>query len=177
MYIWIGCRLPQAFEESIRCRAMAANRNIQANTTAFLLPQHISLKISFETDQPKEVLDFLCGILEKESKFYVNLSNIEQSGNILWIPARKNETLERLHKTLDKQLNQYFGIAQHPFDKEFLFHSTLFMDRDIQKIEALHHLLNDTPLPDVLAIDTFLLGISPDGSPGTYQVVHNIKIS
>ena len=78
---------------------------------------------------------------------------------------------------LDQQLQQHFGIAQHPFDREFRFHSTLFIDPDSAKIRKLHCLLKNTPLPEQLAIDTFLLGISPDGSPGSYQVVQNIKIS
>ena len=177
MYIWIGCKLPQSFEESIRRRALEANRHIQADTAAFLLPQHISLKISFETHQPEAILDFLSLLLESEHRFYVNLSVIEQFGNILWIPAQENANLHRLHQMLDQQLQQHFGISQHPFDKEFRFHSTLFIDPDSAKIRKLHCLLKNTPLPEQLAIDTFLLGISPDGSPGTYQVVQNIKIS
>ena len=177
MYIWIGCKLPQSFEESIRRRVLEANRHIQADTTAFLLPQHISLKISFETHQPEAILDFLSHLLASEHRFYVNLSVIEQFGNILWIPAQVNANLHRLHQMLDQQLQQHFGIAQHPFDREFRFHSTLFIDPDSAKIRKLHGLLKNTPLPEQLAIDTFLLGISPDGSPGSYQVVQNIKIS
>jgi 2'-5' RNA ligase len=177
MYIWIGCKLPQSFEESIRRRALEANRHIQADTVAFLLPQHISLKISFETPQPAEVLDFLTRLLESEKKFYVNLSPIEQMGNILWNPARENETLNRLHQTLDQQLLQHFHIEQHPFDREFRFHSTLFIDEDTGKISQLYQLLKDTPLPEALAVDTFLLGISPDGSAGSYKVARMIKIS
>ena len=127
--------------------------------------------------QPEAILDFLSHLLASEYKFYVNLSAIEQFGNILWIPVQENANLHRLHQMLDQQLQQHFGIAQHQFDREFRFHSTLFMDPDSEKIRKLHGLLKGTPLPENLAIDTFLLGISPDGSPGSYQVVRIIKFS
>ena len=50
MYIWIGCKLPAGFEREVRTFCLEQNRDIGLNTVAFTLPQHISLKISFEAE-------------------------------------------------------------------------------------------------------------------------------
>ena len=47
MYVWIGCKLPESFEREIRTLCLKENDNLQLDTAAFELPQHISLKISF----------------------------------------------------------------------------------------------------------------------------------
>ena len=59
MYIWIGCRLPQQFEEEIRAACLENNQAIGLDPVAFSLPQHISLKISFETAHAEEILEDL----------------------------------------------------------------------------------------------------------------------
>ena len=48
MYIWIGCQLPGSFEKELRSFCLAQNESLGLDTAAFALPQHISLKISFE---------------------------------------------------------------------------------------------------------------------------------
>ena len=48
MYIWIGCKLPEDFDAELRQCCLEANADIGADTVAFSLPQHISLKISVD---------------------------------------------------------------------------------------------------------------------------------
>ncbi len=176
MYIWIGCALPEDFEASIRRAALDANREIGANTAAFSLPQHISLKISFDArDRAAEILAALDTLLSNEAPFYVNPKTIEQNGSILWVTFEENERLSRLHRLLDGVLEQKFGIPQHPFDRTFLFHSTLFQDENNEKLSQIIRAMADFPLPAHLQIDRFLLGTSPNGTPGSYQVVAQIS--
>ena len=59
MYIWIGCKLPEEFEQEIRSICLAKNQEIGLDPVAFSLPQHISLKISFETERHEEILEEL----------------------------------------------------------------------------------------------------------------------
>ena len=68
----------------------------------------------------------------------------------------------------------FWGLMA-PVGKDAMLHGIDGID--LVSFRKLHGLLKGTPLPENLAIDTFLLGISPDGSPGSYQVVRIIKFS
>ncbi len=174
MYIWVSCRLPEGFEKSLRAKCLAENEKIGLDTTAFSLPQHISLKISFETDRAEEALSWLRTYLSRQRAFCVCLKGAEQVSGVLWLAAEENAELERLHRELDALLLEYFGVPQHPLDKCFCFHSSLFLDADTQRLCRMKQALCDLALPNSLWINSFLLGTSPDGSPGSYRVVAEI---
>ena len=176
MYLWIGCKLPESYEREIRAHCRKLNEGICLDTVAFSLPQHISLKISFPTGQAEEVLEYLSDCLRAQSPFTVQITDVQRTENILWLCAAENETLNRLHRELDDRLESRFGIAQHEFDKAFQFHSTLFLDTDTAKVEQMHRALHGYPFARFLPIDTFLLGLSETGKPGTYRVVRQIRI-
>ena len=176
MYIWIGAKLPDAFEREVRSLCVHCNQQIGLDMVAFSLPQHISLKISFEAQQPELILEGIAAILSKQSAFAVHIKNPERVGNILWLPVEENECLKRLHEELDACLEERFGVVKHPFDRAFLFHSTLFIDENASKVASMEALLANAPLEQELWVDTFLLGISETGKPGTYQVIRQIKV-
>ena len=177
MYLWVGCRLPEAFEQSIRSHCLALNETIGLNTVPFSLPQHISLKISFDAgEQYPQIIQWLETALISHSKFYVNLLPPEQTGNILWLPAAENPHLIQLHAMLDKELEDRFGITQHPFDKAFLFHSTLFMDENTQKLSQMASKLTSMTFPEPLQVDRFLIGISADGKTDI-RIIRELNLS
>ena len=175
MYIWIGAKLPEAFESWLRSFCVPIGNALKLDMSGFTLPQHISLKISFRTEQPEEVLAFLEEWLRKERVFYVNPLLPERQGNILWMPFRRNAPLRHYHSLLDRQLLERFAIAQHPFDREFFFHTTLFMGEE-GKLERVAQAMQQLVLPGQLKIDTVLLGISETGQSGSYRVVKEIQL-
>ena len=176
MYIWIGCRLTERFEQEIRQHCLALNEGIGLDTVAFALPQHVSLKISFHTDRPEEVLKELNAYLSSRQPFVLRILAAEQMGNILWLPVAENPVLIGLHRELDQFLERQFGIPQHPFDKAFQFHSTLFLDPDGEKLAKMGAALKDYPFARQLRVDTFLLGVSETGKAGDYRVAQEIKV-
>ena len=176
MYIWAGCKLPGDFEADIRSCCLELNRNVGLDTVAFLLPQHVSLKISFQSEKYDEILDYLEDYLSRQSPFSLHIQAPEQAGSILWMPVVENHHLRQLHDSLDLKLEQRFGIPQHAFDKCFLFHSTLFMDPDTDKIAKMRRLLEPYPIERELQVDTFLLGLSETGKPGECRIVREIKV-
>ena len=176
MYIWTGCKLPEDFEASIRKRCLELNRDVGLDTVAFDLPQHVSLKISFPSEQYEEIIEYLECFLSKQSPFSLRIQKPEQAGGILWMPVEENRHLRQLHDQLDLKLEQQFGIPQHAFDKCFLFHSTLFVDPDTDRIAKMLQLLKDYPTERELQVDTFLLGLSETGKAGEYRVVKEIKV-
>lgn len=176
MYIWIGCKLPESFAQDLRAFCLKQNANLGLDTAAFSLPQHISLKISFETPEYEAVLAELAGFLSAWQPLSVRLRSAEQAGTILWLPVEENNILRQFHDRLDSFLECRFGIPQHEFDKAFLFHSTLFIDESTEKIAMMREAMAGFPLPRELMIDTFLLGLSPDGTNGSYRVIQAIKV-
>lgn len=176
MFIWIGCELPKEFELDLRDACLEASEGLELDFSCFTLPQHISLKISFQAGPDYEpVLDFVESLLRKEKKFYVNPKEPEQAGSILWLAFRESGTLRRLHNLLDRDLKRWFGIPQHLFDKAFAFHSTLAMGKP-EEIAAYKARLEGLDLPESLKIPAFLLGISESGKGGTYRVVRRIEL-
>lgn len=176
MYIWIGCQLPEEFETEIRSYCLEQNAQINLDAVAFVLPQHISLKISFQTDRTGEVLEDLAQFLSAQSPLTVQIAGAEQAGNILWMPIAENDSLRWLHQQLDTRLEQRFQVPQHEFDRCFLFHSTLFIDPDEEKLAKMAERLAAYPVARELQVDTFLLGLSETGKPGTYRVVRQIRL-
>ena len=176
MFVWIGCKLPRDFEQEIRTRCLERNQGIGLDTAAFSLPQHISLKISFETEQLGEILEDLTHFLSPQMPFEVELGEIEQFGNILWMTVGENKTLTRLHEALDERLKSRFGIPQHRFDTCFQFHSTLFLDPDEKKLARMREALRDFPFQRKLKVDSILLGASETGKPGSYRVAREIHL-
>ena len=176
MYIWIGCKLPESFEREIRSLCLKQNEELGLDTAAFTLPQHISLKISFEAEKHEAILEELSAFLSTQRPFAVRIGDPAQHGNILWLPAEENKTLRQLHDRLDKLLADHFGIPQHEFDKAFLFHSTLFIDNNTEKIAKILDTLIPCPIARELTVDTFLLGLSETGKAGSYRVVRQIQV-
>ena len=176
MYIWVGCKLPESFEQEIRSHCLERNRAIGLDTVAFSLPQHVSLKISFQSERYDEILEDLTAFLTEQTPFFLYIQGAQQAGSILWMPMKENDRLRRLHNELDARLESRFGIPQHEFDKCFLFHSTLFMDVDAGKIAKMQDALTKYPIERELYIDTFLLGLSETGKPGECRIVREIKV-
>lgn len=176
MYLWIGCKLPEEFALPLRQQCLMQNTAIGLDTAAFALPQHISLKISFPTERWAEILSWLEQYLSRQQPFEAELLPPQRQGNILWLPVAENPVLQRLHRELDQNLQAQFGIPQHEFDKCFQFHSTLFMDTDGAKLDRMRQALLPLAIPCTLTVDTFLLGASETGAPGSYRVLREISV-
>ena len=73
-------------------------------------------------------------------------------------------------------LNEKFNIPYHPFDIDYVFHTTLFMNSDNDIIAKGYEKLKDVKLPKEIHIHRFLVGYSLDGSPESYQVSKEIEV-
>lgn len=176
MFLWIGCKLPADYESEIRHLCLQKNEALGLDTVAFSLPQHISLKISFDSPCTEQITEYLKVFFSHYAPFSVRICGTERIGKILWLTVEENAILQQLHARLDQQLEAFFGIAQHPFDKAFAFHSTLFMGEDQEKVEQMEKALAAYPFARELMVDTVLLGTSETGNAGSYQVIREIKL-
>ena len=171
MYIWVGINV----EEQLKDARMAVDRvfdKIDISNVTCQLPLHISLKISFEIENSlfDSVLNDIIAIYKLQQPFEIKIKGIEIYQNIEWIRMYSNENLEALSTELNIMLRDKYGVPLHEYDLDFVFHTTLFMDDDAEKINAAHNLLGDLKLPQTLTANTFVIGKSKTGENGTYRV-------
>lgn len=171
MYIWIACSVDDSYTDARR-RALKENESLMLDTKAFSLPAHISLKISFfvPDDLADNVITTVREYLINAPHFSVHNPKIEQNGSILWIGYSPCEELEILHRELDQLLLDRHGIEQHPFDRCFKFHTTLFIDERVELVSLMRERLSDLVLPDIVPVGEYIIGTSDSGKAGEYSV-------
>lgn len=171
MYLWIAADVSEALQP---LRHQAQKHNPGLSEIAFMLPQHISLKISFSISPEccDQVVKQIEELLSREPPITTAFKGLEQTGDILWL--RADDALLDLHNRLDQLLLDSFNIPQHSFDKKFIFHSTLFIDKDHNLLQAVSKKL--TNYPPSVTIKEYIIGVSHSGMPGSFKVIKNIRI-
>lgn len=177
MYLWLAINLDEQLSD-VRVKAEKIEQSIAPQNSAFTLPMHVSLKISFFL--PDEDYDAAHVAISEYFKtiapFDIETDGIERENSIVWIRMKKNESLNRIHCDLDNLMAEKFGVVQHPFDMDFKFHTTLFIDADLDKVNAAYQALNSLSIPSNLRAKTFIIGSSETGEIGTYKARENIDI-
>ena len=174
MYVWIACDLSSGLAE-IRRKCIEYNRDLHLSELAFSLPQHMSLKISFEVEDAvlESVIDAVESYLSQQRAFSISAPVPEMIPGILWLRFSENANLKRLHDELDILLSSRFGVSRHEYDRCFKFHSTLFMDGS-EGLFEMYRRISSLAIPSELIIDSFIIGISESGKAGEYRVFKNI---
>lgn len=176
MYIWVGIDVDSQLRQ-IREKAECIDRQMSFAHSCFTLPLHISLKISFEIAEAQfpAVEEALFVFYRSLHAFDLQVGQIENAGNIVWIRYRDNAYLSGIKDSLNAMLQEKFSVGMHAYDLDYIFHTTLFMDDDPAKVDAAYHRIKDSALPETLTADRFLIGRSPDGRLGTYSVYKEIR--
>ena len=89
---------------------------------------------------------------------------------------KKNNILDNIHIDLNSMLLEKYNIGLHEYDLDFLFHTTLFMDNDEEKIKKAYERIKDITIPKAMLINKYIIGISETGEPGTYTVIKEIEV-
>ena len=176
MYIWIACDISESYGR-VREKCIENNRDLHINELAFLLPQHISLKISFRVDDSvsENVISEVASYLSDQPAFDIGEPVPELFGNILWLRFPEAGIMQELHSQLDSQLSDKFGIPRHEFDCDFIFHSTLFIDDNVDLLRKMYKRMSGIPLPKSTIINRFIIGSSDSGEAGTYSVLKIVE--
>lgn len=178
MYVWTAINIDDQLNE-IKAQAQVIEQKMNFANSAFTLPSHISLKISFFVDDKIYpcVLQTLLDYYKTVKPFSVDVNDIEIEDTIVWIRIKENDTLRQIHKELDRILQEKYNILPHKFDLNFKFHSTLFLDSDKEKISAAYDQIKNVELPLSLCAHKLVIGASASGDIGTYRVTHNIDLA
>lgn len=177
MFVWVGINIEEQLKETRRA-VDGVFEKIDISNVTCQLPLHISLKISFEIENAlfESVLDDITSMYKAHEPFEIAVRGIEKLENIEWIRMYSNEKVETLATELNAMLREKHGIPLHEYDLDFIFHTTLFMDDDAEKINAAHTLLGNLALPKNLIANTFVIGTSETGKNGTYRVYKTVEV-
>ena len=173
MFLGIDCK--DVLKE-LKNKCLNYNGDLNLSLDAFLLPDHVSLKISFEVDsQYEEIKETVTSYFKSIKPFYIKFKTIEKLENIIWIKCAPSKKLQKVHNDLDKLLENKFNIIKTDLDKHFIFHSTIFVDKDNEKLDRMYNLIKTFKVRKKLLVDTFLIGSSTQGVIGTYKIDEVIK--
>ncbi len=134
MYFCIAGLLDDNSQNEIRKKASGVIRQYGLGVTALLLPQHISLKISFATNQIHNLLDYFDTLCMENRPIEVGFHGLEvvaiddagTKSGVLWYGAQENSRLRQIHNQLNHDLPQLLQISNASIDGDgFLFHSTI----------------------------------------------------
>ena len=177
MYVWTAINVDGQLDE-VKEKARCIEKEIGFENSAFDLPSHISLKISFFVDNTIEscVIQSLLDYFQTIKPFSVEVKGIEVEDTIVWIRIEENDILHKIHSNLDEILLEKHGITPHRFDLDFKFHSTLFLDSDKEKIISAYNQVKDAEIPSSLRANQLIIGASPSGEIGTYNVIRTVAL-
>ena len=176
MYVWIGIDVDSQLDK-IKEKAQKIEQNIGFKNSNFTLPLHVSLKISFfiEDNIFESVKADIINIFDDFNAFDISVKGVELENNICWIRMERNSSLDGLHDRLNSVMLEKHGIPMHEYDMDYKFHTTLFMDDDINKVRNAYSELGEVYVPNKLMANKFVIGTSESGALGTYKVVCEYK--
>ena len=173
MFLGIDCK--DALKE-LKNKCLNYNGDLNISLDAFLLPDHVSLKISFEVDSNYDkIKEEITSYFKSIKPFYIKFKTIEKLENIIWIKCKKTKKLLKVHSDLDNLLESKFNILKNELDNHVIFHSTIFVDKDNEKLDRMYNLIKTFKVRKKLLVDTFLIGSSTQGVIGTYKIDEVIK--
>ena len=177
MFIWVAVDLNKQLK-TVRNIAINLNKKYGLNDLALLLPQHLSLKISFFVPDEKAnlAIEFLQNYLKKQKPFSLTAQGFESQSGIVWLKFNATKTLKKMHNELDALMLENFNVKQHEFDLNFAYHSTLFINLNGEQANAVMHDLKEQPFLKNVNANAFIIGTSHTGKAGTYSVIKTISV-
>ncbi len=176
MYVWLGANIDEQLMDFKKNIFGIAKQN-NLTTQLEYHPAHISLIISFETKDInfENIVSNVCEYYNTLSNFDVEPSKIEIENDILWLRHEENSNLIKIHNDLCDLVSTNHKIKLHPFDFQFKYHTTLFLNANkidneiIDKIKKLE-------IPGKITINELFVGFSNDNKSENYKIFKSVKL-
>lgn len=177
MYLWVACDVDNQLKD-FRNQISEISNQFKINNPALTLPLHISLRISFYVNENilENVIEYILNYYSTLKSFEVEINKIEKHENIIWFKIKENSYLEKIHFELVNLLQENFNIGYHEFDKDFLFHITLFNPEDNSILDKVYEKIISKDFPKKIFIDKFILGCSSSGKASEYNVIKEVFV-
>ncbi len=172
MFLWTGLDVSSSLP-GLKEAVAEAERKLQPVHSALTLPFHISLKMPFplQPGQEESINEALRTFCAGCTALTAPVRNVEVLDTIVWIRMAECPELNRMKEQLNALLQTRFGIALHEYDADQVFHVTLFMDEDREKVRQAGAFFESIPLPEILPAERLLTGCSETGELGTYRII------
>ena len=176
MDVWVGIDMDSQYG-SVKEVTKSVEKEVGVENSNFTLPMHVSLKISFWVEERdfRAVEDVITAIYDRTEPFEIAVKGIELHDNICWIRMEESPRLNALSEELNYTLRDRFGVPLHEYDLDFKFHTTLFMDDDVEKVAKAYEKVKDISVPNKLMASRFVIGTSESGDLGTYKIYKTIE--
>ena len=177
MYIWFAIDVDEQVN-ILRKNAEVYVKDKGLYSPTLALPFHISLKISFNVSEGifQDILNDIRVFLKSLKPIEIMVSGIERQGTIVWLIMQDNAELTNIHRQLDKMLLDKYGVEQHEFDKNFIFHTSILIMNNEEESKKAFDALKNSEFPKELKVKGFIIGSSVSGVAGTYVVNEKIEI-
>lgn len=179
MYLWIGLGISDNDSVYIRDYCRNINKDYNVNEQSFSLPQHISLKTSFYTENYISIINGLKNMIDKKEILKLRINNVGTIPGVIWLEIDETNYLREFHNMILDYLKNEYNIDKSGFDGDtFKFHSTLFQDIESKKIvDDLYEVINKQYFSGKeIIVDKIYFGISEIGKVGTYKVIDYIDL-
>ena len=176
MFIWFGINVDQnieTFKNNFLRVAQKHNTVPQFN----FHPAHISLKISSEINDDifEDAVNDCLEYYKTLAPFDIFKNCIEIENTFLWLRWKENSNLNKIHSDLCVLMKDKYQIELHPFDYNYKFHTTLFVDAD----KLSNELINDVfalEIPSKIKANNFFVGFSKDNISENYKIYKSVKL-
>ena len=177
MYVFIGLGVSEFFLD-LRKEVLNIYDKLGFDNNLESLPFHISLKMSFHIpfELLDDVLDTVTNYIKNCNPVMVFPKGIELENGICWIRMQENKVLNRIHDEICTLLQEKFSIPLHEYDLDYIFHTTLFLHNDVNKVNEAYELIRNWNIPKEIIPEEVLIGVSDDGSVGSYEIIRRIYL-
>lgn len=149
MCICVAALLDDPSHNRIRAKTMRLMEQYRLPATAVLLPQHVSLKVTFQYGNPEPLVAYFDALADAAPAAEIVLDRIEaipieddgKSSGLIWYTVVDDGGLRAVHNRLNDDLPALLGIQNSPIDGDaFRFHTTVIYGslrfEEYQKIVA-----------------------------------------
>jgi len=182
MFVCIAALLDDASQNIIRAKIGPMMGRYHLAATAVLLPQHVSLKISFRCPDLERLVHYFDRLCATVHTVEIELDKIEaipiedqgKPSGLVWYNVVENGPLRSLHNQLNADLPDLFGIKNSPIDGAgYRFHTTLaYGSRSFEDYQHILHQESQQFGPMMATLDRLAMFCSHEEqiSAGTFYV-------
>lgn len=177
MYLWVGFDVDEQlcmFRERMR----QIENDLHFRLRYSEIPFHVSLKIPFlvRNEDFEKAINVIAEFAETLNTFNLSVKGVENENTIVWLRFFDSEYLSKVKLHFNVYLKEKFNIPMHEYDFDSLFHITLFMDEDVKKNSLAYDRISDFVLPKSMSIRSLSIGLSEDGTAGTYKIIRKFEL-
>ena len=176
MYIWFGINIDENIS-TFKNNFLKIAQNHNATPQFNFHPPHISLKITSKINDEifEHVVNDCLEYYKTLKPFKVLTDCIEIENAFMWLRWKENSNLIQIHNALCALMKEKYQIDLHPFDYEYKFHTTLFVDAEKLSPELVNDVFS-LKIPSEIIVNNFFVGFSKDNISENYKIYKSIKL-